>query len=461
MALLTSNMLPQALHFSKPSIEPAESSISMDSNATSTNYDRDPSSPLIDNSSCCSNDTILSVGNENPPVSENLSFKNIENHLNAISQITNSTLESRARCRSPSSPMSQRLSPSSSRQSPVSLGFSPSGQRLSPSNHSFSPASHRLSPASIKSVSDDVSYRNGDFFIEKSNPTSPMEPCFSNPLFKGSMFSPASPNNRRLSFSNPTSPSDTLSRSPKPPSEAHHQSHTLFKPDPNKNTTPNNNDANGTSLKFSIDNILKADFGRRITDPINIKRANKPKRPAVTVSSTSFEESSKSSDPVDLSKAAENSVKSPSNESGESGGKQPMLWPAWVYCTRYSDRPSSGRSPRTRRLKKTGTKSPGANEEKRPRTAFSGTQLARLKHEFAENRYLTERRRQQLSQELGLNEAQIKIWFQNKRAKIKKASGQKNPLALQLMAQGLYNHSTIPLTKEEEELQQLQTAKSS
>lgn len=116
--------------------------------------------------------------------------------------------------------------------------------------------------------------------------------------------------------------------------------------------------------------------------------------------------------------------------------------------------------PRSRRVKKPCPKgAPQTAEEKRPRTAFSGAQLARLKHEFAENRYLTERRRQQLSGELGLNEAQIKIWFQNKRAKIKKASGQKNPLALQLMAQGLYNHSTVPLTREEEELQELQNKK--
>ncbi|XP_013188268.1 segmentation polarity homeobox protein engrailed [Amyelois transitella] len=121
------------------------------------------------------------------------------------------------------------------------------------------------------------------------------------------------------------------------------------------------------------------------------------------------------------------------------------LWPAWVYCTRYSDRPSSG--PRSRRMKKKIN-----TEEKRPRTAFSAAQLARLKHEFTENRYLTERRRQALAAELGLAEAQIKIWFQNKRAKIKKASGQRNPLALQLMAQGLYNHSTATESDEDEEI---------
>ncbi|XP_019930937.2 segmentation polarity homeobox protein engrailed [Aedes albopictus] len=135
-----------------------------------------------------------------------------------------------------------------------------------------------------------------------------------------------------------------------------------------------------------------------------------------------------------------------SSKDGESGSN---LWPAWVYCTRYSDRPSSG--PRYRRTKP--PKQKGEAEEKRPRTAFTTAQLQRLKNEFNENRYLTEKRRQALSAELNLNESQIKIWFQNKRAKIKKTSSEKNPLALQLMAQGLYNHSTVPLTKEEEELE--------
>ncbi|ELW69784.1 Homeobox protein engrailed-2 [Tupaia chinensis] len=147
---------------------------------------------------------------------------------------------------------------------------------------------------------------------------------------------------------------------------------------------------------------------------------------------------------------------SDSSQAGANLGAQPMLWPAWVYCTRYSDRPSSAREqvglqrewadrsvhlragPRSRKPKK---KNPN-KEDKRPRTAFTAEQLQRLKAEFQTNRYLTEQRRQSLAQELSLNESQIKIWFQNKRAKIKKAAGSKNSLAVHLMAQGLYNHST-------------------
>ena len=113
--------------------------------------------------------------------------------------------------------------------------------------------------------------------------------------------------------------------------------------------------------------------------------------------------------------------------------------------------------PRSRRIKKP-SREPGAprtdptnnsSMEKRPRTAFSAEQLARLKKEFEDNRYLTEERRRNLATELGLNENQIKIWFQNKRAKIKKSTGQKGELAQMLMAQGLYNHSTIPVDEDD------------
>ncbi|XP_041371965.1 homeobox protein engrailed-1a-like [Gigantopelta aegis] len=117
--------------------------------------------------------------------------------------------------------------------------------------------------------------------------------------------------------------------------------------------------------------------------------------------------------------------------------KQRIVWPAWVYCTRYSDRPSSG--PRNRKIRRKDK----TIEEKRPRTAFSTDQLERLKKEFDDCRYLTEQRRRELSVRLHLSESQIKIWFQNKRAKIKKTSGHKNPLALHLMSQGLYNHRTV------------------
>ena len=88
--------------------------------------------------------------------------------------------------------------------------------------------------------------------------------------------------------------------------------------------------------------------------------------------------------------------------------------------------------PRSRRIKKP-ERDRSQPIEKRPRTAFNADQLGRLKKEFDDNRYLTEERRRALATELGLNENQIKIWFQNKRAKIKKSTGQKGELAQMLM----------------------------
>jgi homeobox protein engrailed len=113
--------------------------------------------------------------------------------------------------------------------------------------------------------------------------------------------------------------------------------------------------------------------------------------------------------------------------------------------------PFSLAGPRARKVKKRTSESEALspNDEKRPRTAFSAEQLGRLKKEFDANRYLNEERRKSLATELGLNETQIKIWFQNKRAKLKKATGDKSELAKMLAEQGLYNHSTVALDEEQ------------
>ncbi|XP_064211344.1 engrailed isoform X2 [Tribolium castaneum] len=236
MAALTSNMVPQPHHFSRQNLESTDGSVSMDS---SDHFDRE--SPNIDHNSCSSDDTVLSVGNENPPPEDTpLSFKNIESHLNAISQITNSTLDPGRK--------------------------SPSSPRIS-------------SPSSTKSGSPGfLTYTKADRDVD---------------LFRGS--------------STPESP------------EHYYNQKTL---------QANNNDASNGNLKFSIDNILKADFGRRITDPINIRKC-KPKKVVPEVGGVE-----EAKGPVDLSKS----------EPEKKTESQPMLWPAWVYCTRYSDRPSSGRS---------------------------------------------------------------------------------------------------------------------
>lgn len=212
------------------------------------------------------------------------------------------------------------------------------------------------------------------------------------------------------------------------------------------------------TLPFSIENILKPDFG--------VTRL--PERPTIRTPELLLRTPPKTPEaPVDLSQKTAaprtpshgltqqqqqqqqrtHGNKYPDNPEALANPKVPQdnsnNWPAWVYCTRYSDRPSSG--PRSRRIKRRDRKP----EEKRPRTAFTSEQLARLKKEFEENKYLTEKRRQDLARDLGLNESQIKIWFQNKRAKIKKASGQKSGLAAHLMAQGLYNHSTVPVDEDD------------
>ena len=60
------------------------------------------------------------------------------------------------------------------------------------------------------------------------------------------------------------------------------------------------------------------------------------------------------------------------------------------------------------------------NNSRRPRTIYTSEQLEALNLYFKRTQYLTVSERSELAYSLNLTETQIKIWFQNKRSKLKR-----------------------------------------
>lgn len=100
-------------------------------------------------------------------------------------------------------------------------------------------------------------------------------------------------------------------------------------------TTNLNNNSSTSSLRLSSERLNSE---ARVPIASELKSGSSLQNNLVTSSVSvaippNTEKPRPGADPIDLSK---------SESEGSSKGDGPMVWPAWVYCTRYSDRPSSG-----------------------------------------------------------------------------------------------------------------------
>ena len=95
--------------------------------------------------------------------------------------------------------------------------------------------------------------------------------------------------------------------------------------------------------------------------------------------------------------------------------------------------------------------------KRKPRTIYSSYQLRELNKRFSRAQYLALPDRAELATKLGLSQTQIKIWFQNKRSKLKKIVKSNDS---QMHVSSPNNYRTIPFTPSVDHLNHFWSSKS-
>ncbi|XP_069753889.1 homeobox protein MSX-2 [Narcine bancroftii] len=129
--------------------------------------------------------------------------------------------------------------------------------------------------------------------------------------------------------------------------------------------------------------------------------------------SSSQKNPSKSQTPIDSSCSLEGFIKSYDSSPVKSENCKEEDCVPWGKNSSYSPPPNRHLSPTSCTLRKHKT-------NRKPRTPFTTSQLLALERKFRQKQYLSIAERAEFSSSLNLTETQVKIWFQNRRAKAKR-----------------------------------------